>query len=159
MLIEGKKALYLSVNVFSTKVLIGDTILTSPIGDWTTILRGDLSHMKVWPFGGQRYSAFHFSVILRPWVLVQPWESNLWPPALQSSTLLTELILLRLKHFRTSKKLWQIYTFICTIFGANRIKPALRKWKSGMGSQTNFYQKCGYYLDILICSFITWNVC
>ena len=26
-----KKALYLSVNVFSTKLLIGDTILTSPV--------------------------------------------------------------------------------------------------------------------------------
>ena len=32
-----KKALYLSVNVFSTKVLIGDTIFTSPNGDGTAI--------------------------------------------------------------------------------------------------------------------------
>ena len=30
-----KKALYLSVNVFSTKALIGDTIFKSPIGDGT----------------------------------------------------------------------------------------------------------------------------
>ena len=30
-----KNLLYLSVNVFSTKVLIGDTICTSPIRDWT----------------------------------------------------------------------------------------------------------------------------
>ena len=30
-----KKALSSSVNVFSTKVLIGDTILTSPTGDGT----------------------------------------------------------------------------------------------------------------------------
>ena len=30
---KQKNALYLSVNVFSTKILIGDTILTSPTGD------------------------------------------------------------------------------------------------------------------------------
>ena len=36
---EQKNALYLSVNVFSMKVLIGDTILTSPAGDGTAILR------------------------------------------------------------------------------------------------------------------------
>ena len=39
-----KKALYLSVNVFSTKVLIGDTIF-----DGTAILRGHPSHEKVQP--------------------------------------------------------------------------------------------------------------
>ena len=46
--ILGKKkdALYLSVNVFSTKVQIGDTILTSPTGDGTAILRGHPSHAK-----------------------------------------------------------------------------------------------------------------
>ena len=42
-----KNALYLSVNVFSTKVLIGDTIFTSPTGDRTVILRGHPSHAKV----------------------------------------------------------------------------------------------------------------
>ena len=42
-----KKALYLSVNVFSTKVLIEDTIFTSPNGDGTAILRGHPSHVKV----------------------------------------------------------------------------------------------------------------
>ena len=40
-------ALYLSVNVFSTKVLIGETIFTSPTGDGTAILRGHPSHAKV----------------------------------------------------------------------------------------------------------------
>ena len=35
-----KKALYLSVNVFSRKVLIEDTIFTSPTGDGTAIIRG-----------------------------------------------------------------------------------------------------------------------
>ena len=70
-----KKSLYLSVNVFSTKVLIGDTIFTSPTGDETAILRGHLSHAKVSPLAVQR-KYLHFSVILRPWVLVRPRESN-----------------------------------------------------------------------------------
>ena len=38
---------FLSVNVFSTKVLIVDTIFTSPTGDGTAILRGHPSHAKV----------------------------------------------------------------------------------------------------------------
>ena len=56
---EKKKALYLSVNVFSTKALIGTLrslsndgllghyIFTSPNGDGTVILRGHPSHAKV----------------------------------------------------------------------------------------------------------------
>ena len=56
---------YLSVNVFGTKVLIEDTILTSPTGDGTAILRGHASYAKVWPFAGQR-EYLYFSVILRP---------------------------------------------------------------------------------------------
>ena len=35
-----KKAVYLGVKVFSTKVLTGDTIFTSPTGDGTAILQG-----------------------------------------------------------------------------------------------------------------------
>ena len=42
-----KNALYLSVNVFSRKVLIGDTIFTSPTVDGTAILRGHPSHPRV----------------------------------------------------------------------------------------------------------------
>ena len=42
-----KNALYLSVNVFSTEVLIGDTILTSPTGEETAILLGHLNHAKI----------------------------------------------------------------------------------------------------------------
>ena len=60
-----KKALYLSVNVFSTKVLIGDAIFTSPNGDGTAISRGHLSNAKVSPLAEQR-KYLHFSVILRP---------------------------------------------------------------------------------------------
>ena len=90
-----KCTFYLSVNVFSTKVLIGDTIFTSPNGDGTAILRGHPSHAKVSPLAVQR-KYLHFSVILRPWVMVRPRESNPPPPALQSNALPTELILPRL---------------------------------------------------------------
>ena len=34
-MVDKKKAFSLSVNVFSTKVLIGDTFFTSPTGDVT----------------------------------------------------------------------------------------------------------------------------
>jgi len=62
---EEKKALYLSVKVFNTKALIGDTIFTSPTGDGTTILRGHRSHAKALPLAVQR-DYLHFSVILKP---------------------------------------------------------------------------------------------
>ena len=42
-----KSALYLRVNVFSTRGLIGNTIFMSPTGDGTAILLGHLSHVKV----------------------------------------------------------------------------------------------------------------
>jgi len=44
---QQKNALYLRVNVFSTKVLIRDTILNSPTGDGTVILPVHPSHAKV----------------------------------------------------------------------------------------------------------------
>ena len=45
--VTKKNTLYLSVNVFSTKVLTGGTIFTSPSGDRSAILRGHPSHAKV----------------------------------------------------------------------------------------------------------------
>ena len=42
-----KNVLYLSGKVFNTKVVIGETIFTSPTGDGTAILRGHPSHAKV----------------------------------------------------------------------------------------------------------------
>ena len=53
--------LYLSVKVFSAKVLIGDVIFSSPPGDRTTILFGHPSQMKVYPVAEQR-ECLHFSV-------------------------------------------------------------------------------------------------
>ena len=41
-------------NVLSMKILIGDTILTSPTGDRTAILRGYLNLAKVYLFAVQR---------------------------------------------------------------------------------------------------------
>lgn len=37
---NGKNTLYLGVNVFRTKVLIGDTMFTSPTRDGTAVLHG-----------------------------------------------------------------------------------------------------------------------
>ena len=62
----------MSVDVFSTKVLIRDTIFfTSPTGHGTAILRGHPNHKKIYPFAGQR-KYLHFLVILRPRVFVRP---------------------------------------------------------------------------------------
>ena len=62
--IKKNALFYLSVNVFNTKILIGDTIFASPDGDGTAILRGHPSHAKVSPLAVQR-KYLHFSVILR----------------------------------------------------------------------------------------------
>ena len=59
-----KNVLYLSVKVFNTKVVIGDTIFTSPTGDGTAILRGHPSHAKVYLFARQR-KYLHFSVTVK----------------------------------------------------------------------------------------------
>ena len=78
------------------KYQLGTLFFTFPTGDVTAISRGHPSHVKVQPLAGQR-KYLHFSVILRPRVLVQPRESNPQPPALQSSALSNELILPWLK--------------------------------------------------------------
>ena len=72
---KKKKTLYTGVNVFSRKVLVGDTTFTSPTGDGITIFHGHLSLL----FATQR-QYLHFSVMLRPWVLVRTRESNLGLP-------------------------------------------------------------------------------
>ena len=59
-----KKGLYLGANVFSTKVLIGDAIFTSPTGDGTAIFRVNPSHAKVQSFAGQR-KYLHYTVIFK----------------------------------------------------------------------------------------------
>ena len=52
---NNKNALYLSVNVFSTKAVIENTISITPSGDGArAILRGHPSHAQVQPFARQR---------------------------------------------------------------------------------------------------------
>jgi len=55
--------LSLSINVFSSEVLIEDTIFMSPTGDAAAILCGHPSHAKVELLAVQR-EYLHFSVIL-----------------------------------------------------------------------------------------------
>jgi len=97
-----KNAFYLSVKVCSTKVIIGDTIFTSPCGDGTATLSIHRSHAKFQPFAGQK-KHLHSSAIVRPWVLVRSRESNRRPPALQVSALPTELILRRLSDMHLNR--------------------------------------------------------
>ena len=75
---------HISGQVLIQDTIFEDTIFTFPTGFGTTTLRDLLSNMKVQPFAGQR-QFLHLSVILRPRVMVGPWESNLRPPSLQSS--------------------------------------------------------------------------
>ena len=90
LLLLLKNALYSSVNIFSTKVPIEDTIFYVSYWRRIVILRGHRSHAKVQPFAEQR-KYIHFSVILRLWVVApRSRESNPWPPAVQSSALSTE---------------------------------------------------------------------
>ena len=84
---------YLSVNVFSTKVLIGDTIFLRLLMEtgppFYVVIRATRKSRRLQCKG----SIFISQLFLRPWVLVRPRESNTRPPALQSSALPTEVIL------------------------------------------------------------------
>ena len=94
-----KNALYLNVNVFSTNLLIKDTIFTSSTGEGTATLLNYPSHEKVSPFTGRR-KYLYSSVILRPRV-IRPRT----PPALELRALPTQQILLLL----TSRLLFVFY--------------------------------------------------
>ena len=111
------------------KVLIGDTISTSPTGDGTAISHCHPSHAKIELFEGQR-RYLHFSVILRPPVLVHPWEANPRPPTLQFTTLLTELIL---PWMWTNRQLFFVYfhplTVITVFIKLIIISPNINKYK------------------------------
>ena len=55
---------FIFINVFSTKVLTGDTIFTSPKGDGATILRGHPRHAKISPLALQReYLLSYFKIL------------------------------------------------------------------------------------------------
>ena len=103
---EKKIALYLSVNVFSRKVLIGGTIFTSPCGDRTAILRGHPSHVKVCLYAGQRCLHLKPCVLLRPRD-VEPTSSR---SAVKRST--TEQILPLLKWCDEILKPFTFFLFL-----------------------------------------------
>ena len=84
-----KNALWVSMHL-AQKCLLGTLLFMSATGDGTAILPGHPSHAKVYPLAGSRKYSY-FSVILRPWELVWPRESNLQLPALLSNALPTEI--------------------------------------------------------------------
>ena len=94
---DAKQSLYLSVNVFSTKILIiRDTTFMSPPGDRTTTLCGHPSHTKVQPFAGHRQYLRFISQVFQTLSYgtapkIEPATSG---STVQSSALPTELILL-----------------------------------------------------------------
>ena len=90
-----ENALYLSVNVFSTQLLVEYTIPTSPPGDW---IRAIFS----WSYEPLNGPAIHKAAkalsSICSYFKAEYWSaagSNLRPPTLQSSALPTELILQR----------------------------------------------------------------
>ena len=85
-----KKALYFSLlNVFSTRVLIEDTIFKSSKGHGTAIFRGHASHAKVYRFA-------RMAKVIPSFLSYGPARgSNPRPSAKQSRALPIELILPR----------------------------------------------------------------
>ena len=98
MSIRQQNTPYLSVNVFSTKVPIGDTVFTSPTGDGTAILRGHPSHeRRSRHLQGKAVPLFlsYFKTLgIGPAPGIEPATDT----ALQSSALPPELILRGVSH-------------------------------------------------------------
>ena len=85
---------------FKKKLAFGVSIHLARKYKLWTALTADGNHHFMWssePHEGlatcRAKEVPSFLSYFKTWVLVQPWESNLCPPALQSSTLPTELIL------------------------------------------------------------------
>ena len=94
-LFSKKNALHLSVKAFSTKVNWGHHFYISCWRrDCHFTWSSEPLEAQVCPLAVQS-EYLHFSVILRPRVLVRPRESNPRPSALQLNALPTELILSR----------------------------------------------------------------
>ena len=97
------------MNVFGSKVLIEDFILTSPSGDGTAILRGHPIHAKTSLAVFKAKGVPSFLSYSRPWVVVRPRELNPRPPAQQSRALPIELqnTQLHLTSIRWCKRGWR----------------------------------------------------
>ena len=93
-----KNALYLSVKVFSTKVLIVDTIFYVPNWRREAFLHGHPSYPSA-------KGLCSFPSYFKTPSIVRPQESNPRSSALQSSALPTKLILPREKFFHPSVRL------------------------------------------------------
>ena len=93
----------MSVNVFSTKVLMGDTIFTPPTEDGAAILRGHPRHAKVRPLRSAKGVPSFLSYFLDS-EYCSCTGNRTRDSALQSSALPTELILLRLKWFKSNTR-------------------------------------------------------
>ena len=106
-----KIALYLSVNVFSRKVLIGDTIFTSGLVEtgppFYVVIRATQRFTRLQGKG----STFISQIFYDPEYCSGPGMSNPRPPALLSSVLLTELILPLLKWCRGILKHFTFFSF------------------------------------------------
>ena len=85
-----KKCTFLSVNVFSTEVLTGDTISTSPTGVGTAI--------SIWSYESREGPAVCSAKVV---LSVLSYFKTPRPLALQSSALPTELVLLLGKSKKT----------------------------------------------------------
>ena len=75
LVLANTKVLSLSINVFSTKVIIEDTIFTSPSGDGTAILRGHQSHAKV-AKGVPSFLSYFKTLSIGPALRIEPATSR-----------------------------------------------------------------------------------
>ena len=137
----GKKGIFLSVNVFSTKVLTGDTIFTSPTGDRTAISMWSSEPRDGPAVCSAKAVPSFLSYHLRPWVLVRPRESNPRPCALQSSALPTELVLENTEalydRFLGWKKGESIISFNKNVFKFGQAKKP--RYENAQGVHHNIY--------------------
>ena len=111
---DKKNALYLSVNVFSTKVVIEDTIFTFPTGDGKVILRSHPSHAKVFPFAWARSDlrGYNFSTLFR---LFSWFRYTLQRIVLSPRQILLFYVYAQdLKPWRP-KQTWLINLFFCSL--------------------------------------------
>ena len=91
-----------------------NTIFKSPTADLDgTIIQAMWRSIDL--FAGQRRH-LDFSVMLRPWVLILHREWNPQPPALHSSALPNELILLWLKHNLKLKYSWAVLKYMLLLY-------------------------------------------
>ena len=133
----------MSVNVFSMKILTGDTVVHVYNLRWDCHLTWSSEPCEGQAACSAKGVPNHFSVIfLRPWVMVQLWESNLRPPALlwhttnstntcntfQSAIILvvSEMQLIFNKILKNSKKPWCTVRYV--FLSQNNLEGVFIRW-------------------------------